>query len=410
MASTLLNVFSSEDINYLTQLPEVLEAKAKLSSSSVVYFHISLTPTIRNALLEKLGLNLPGSEIPMRWIKGDTVPHVDKGASEFENTYLVYLNDSPGDFVVGTDIYSITANSGYIFNEGLEHKTQNTGSVPRLLLGPMNEFAQPVGVVMTYIVYYDNYAAALAKDGTYIAVNYTNHNLGEVTNGNIGAYTSWRVGNVTFNISYPISTPTGVYNNGFDMATLSASGGASTTAFYVYSSAPCFLEGTQILCEVDGVDKYIPIESIVCGTLVKTSRDGYKKVELIGKGSIENPGTDERSQNRIYKCSPEAYPELKNPLYITGCHSILVDTFTEKQREETIKQLGKVFITDKKYRLMACIDERAEPWNSEGKCTIWHLALENPDVKMNYGIYAEGLLVESCSIDFLKNKSNMRNV
>jgi hypothetical protein len=56
---------------------------------------------------------------------------------------------------------------------------------------------------------------------------------------------------------------------------------------------------------------------------------------------------------------------------------------------------------------MAFLDERAEPWASAGDYTIWHVALENNDVRMNYGIYAEGLLVESCSINFLKNKSNM---
>ena len=57
---------------------------------------------------------------------------------------------------------------------------------------------------------------------------------------------------------------------------------------------------------------------------------------------------------------------------------------------------------------MACVDERAEPWNSEGTYTIWHFALENVDVNMNYGVYVNGgLLVETCCIRFLKNKSNM---
>lgn len=57
---------------------------------------------------------------------------------------------------------------------------------------------------------------------------------------------------------------------------------------------------------------------------------------------------------------------------------------------------------------MACVDERAEPWNSQGTYTIWHFALEHYDEKMNYGVYANGgLLVETCSINFLKNKSNM---
>jgi hypothetical protein len=62
---------------------------------------------------------------------------------------------------------------------------------------------------------------------------------------------------------------------------------------------------------------------------------------------------------------------------------------------------------------MACVDERAEPWNSEGSYTIWHFALQNKDEKMNYGVYAngsdekDGLLVESCSKRYLKELSNM---
>ena len=40
---------------------------------------------------------------------------------------------------------------------------------------------------------------------------------------------------------------------------------------------------------------------------------------------------------------------------------------------------------------------------------IYHFALENDDFKMNYGVYANGgLLVETCSINYMKNKSNMQ--
>jgi hypothetical protein len=131
---------------------------------------------------------------------------------------------------------------------------------------------------------------------------------------------------------------------------------------------------------------------------------------LIGKGEMQNPGNAERIENRLYKCPATKYgfPELTEDLYITGCHSILVDNLTDNQREKTVKQLGKVFVTDKKYRLMACIDERAEPWVSEGTYTIYHFALEHADDAMNYGVYANGgLLVETCAIRSLKNRSNM---
>jgi hypothetical protein len=170
---------------------------------------------------------------------------------------------------------------------------------------------------------------------------------------------------------------------------------------------PCFKEGTKILCNVEGNDVYIPVEQIKPGTLVKTSIHGYKKVVIIGSKLLYNPGTNERSKDRLYKCSPSKYPELTEDLYITGCHSILVGSITDKEREGIIKYLTRIFITDQTYRLIACVDERAEPWESEGSYRIWHFALEHTNIFMNYGVYANGLLVETSSINYLKNKSDM---
>jgi hypothetical protein len=395
MTSIFNHVLSSEELHYLNNLPEVLAAKASLDSrpSGMVYFSVAVTDSIRATLHSRFGLDLSSaSSIPMRWIKGDTAPHVDVGASDFENTYLIYLNDSPGDFVVNSQAYSIQANTGFVFSEGLSHETQGTRGVARLLLGPMNEFAQPVGS-QTY--YFPTQADALATTNSLgSGGNFVVGNGGPYGPG--GGYTSWRLAsNSTGSSSQAI-----VYMNG---DTLNNDG-----AYYLYPAAPCFLEGSTILCQVEGVEKYIPVEELKKGTLVKTSLNGFKPVVLVGKGTIQNPGTDERTENRLYKCSPSKYPELKDDLYITGCHSILVPRVTDKQREDTIKSLGVVFVTDKKYRLMACVDERAEPWNSEGAYTIWHFALEHNDERMNYGVYANGgLLVETCSIKFLKNKSNM---
>ena len=406
MSSTFSNVFSNEDIEYLLQLPEVLTASAKLSpasSSGVVFFKIPLTETIRTTLQERLGIELSAvSEIPMRWIKGDTAPHVDSGPSEFEKTYLVYLNDSAGEFVLEGSRHSIKANTAFIFNEGLQHETLGTGLIPRLLVGPMNEMAEPVGGGYS-IYYYNDYATAYS-DGILnvggpnaIAGNNVNYILGNVTSGSIGSYTAWRI--AYMGGSPP---PTSVYNNGYDV------GSIITATMYLYPATPCFLEGTQVLCSVGGADAYVPIENLKPGDLVKTSRDGYKKVEILGSGTIRNPGHDEHTQDRLYKCSPRNYPELKEDLYVTGDHSILVDTISNLEREKIVKQSGRVFVTDKKYRLCASLDERAEPWNSEGSFTIWHLALEHNDPKMNYGIYVNGgLLVETCCIHALKNKSNM---
>ena len=395
MTSLYTNVLSDEELQYFNNLPEVLRAKASLDAraSGMVYFSVAVTDSIRATLESRFGLQVPaGSSIPMRWIKGDTRAHVDVARTTFQNTYLLYLNDSPGELIVDSQAYPIQANTGVVFNEGLSHETQGTENIPRLLLGPMNEMAEPVG---SPVAYYPTEADALAYTNP---LGYSNvYTVGDGGPYGPGSgYTSWRLASN----SSGTSPQNIVYVNGDALD----SGGS----YYLYPSAPCFLEGTTILCQVEGVEKYVPVQELKKGTLVKTSLDGYKPVVLIGKGPITNPGTDERTENRLYKCSPSKYPELTDDLYLTGCHSILEFPITDKQKDDTIAHLGKLYVTDKKYRLMACVDERAEPWNSEGVYTIWHFALDHASDGMNYGVYANGgLLVETCAIRTLKNRSNM---
>ena len=538
MASIFREVFSLEDIQYLNHLPEVIEAKNSPSGR----FSIEITDSIRSALAT-IGLDLSEvTSIPMRWMKGDTVPHVDTGSKDFANTFLVYLNDSTGEFVIGNNSYPITANTAFVFNEGISHST--VGTTPRLLMGPMSELADPVGLPftpmsmnyfptqtdaqnITNLIYQSSafYIRNLSQDPggfseTYSAwtVDGTNtisigyhgypYTLGEDTpvdgyteGDGFGQYYLYptfliyygSVHDILYDInqlsnsstSYTLDTVSGisnwlihssstgissqsdVYSSGTTLTTggtyylypapsityyatqadalakinsigtsnytvgtvggsslwkiASNSTGSSSQSgnysagndlnsdgvYYLYPNVICFLEGSKILCHVNGMDVYLPIETINPGMLVKTHLSGYKAVSLIGKSQLQNPSHDERIQDRLYKCSPSNYSELTDDLYITGCHSILVDIMTDDQREKTNEYLGRIFITEDKYRLMACVDERAEPWVSEGPYTIWHMALENENTRMNYGIWANGLLVETCSIHFMKNWSNM---
>ena len=174
------------------------------------------------------------------------------------------------------------------------------------------------------------------------------------------------------------------------------------------SSTPCFLEGSKILCFENNEEVYRPIESLRKGDLVKTIYNGYMPVCMMGTSSIYNPGNDYRVTNRLYKCPKENYPSLFEDLYITGCHSILVLVMTDDQWENTKAVNGDVYVTDKHFRLIACADEKAEPFKKEGFMNIYHIALDHHNIRMNYGIYANGLLVESCSIDYLIKYSNMK--
>jgi len=171
----------------------------------------------------------------------------------------------------------------------------------------------------------------------------------------------------------------------------------------------CFLEGTNILCFNTETQKeeYCAIETLRKGSLVKTVSDGYKAIDMIGTSKIYNPGNKLRSKNRLYKCPKEKYPELTDDLFITGCHSILVKDITEEERLQLLDLQGKIYITNNHYRLVATVDQRAEPHAEEGVFNIWHLALENENYYFNYGIYANGLLVETTSLRMMKEFSGM---
>jgi hypothetical protein len=177
--------------------------------------------------------------------------------------------------------------------------------------------------------------------------------------------------------------------------------------FNMSGPLPCFKEDSKILCLVDGVEKELRVQDIRNGVLVKTELNGYVPVCMIGTSKMNNPENQNRFADRLYLCSKDKYPELNEDLVITGCHAILVDDFKEGQREKTMERFGRVFITGQKYRLIACIDERAAPYCVEGEFNIYHIALENDNYYSNFGIYANGLLVESCSKRYLKELSNM---
>ena len=254
------------------------------------------------------------------------------------------------------------------------------------------------------IQYYSNYYDASLMNGSFIATQGTtwvinDQNVIDVVNPIYNTYSSWRIAV----IDGGPAPPHGVYRNGFDLGLFNI----GNYGFYLYPTITCFLEGTKILCLVDGVEEYLPIETLKPGVHVRTKCDGFKEIAMIGKGPIQNLAGNERVENRLYKCTPAKYPSLTEDLYITGCHSILEHKLTDKQRADSMHHTGDVFVTSQMYRLMAFMDDRAEPWDSEGSYTIWHVALENTNPSMNYGIYANGLLVESCAINFLKNRSSM---
>ena len=215
-----------------------------------------------------------------------------------------------------------------------------------------------------------------------------------------------------FSINYPnpLSPATGYY---LSTATnvnsiITESGNKLLTSFFTNTQAiapiVCFKEDSKILTDKG----YVSVQNLRKGDLVKTLLNGFVPVYIIGKKTIHHGAFTERIKDQLYVCSKEEYPEVFEELVITGCHSILVDDFkSDEEKRKADEVNGRTCVTDNKYRLPACVDKRTRVYETRGDYTIYHFALENDDYFMNYGVYANGLLVETCSKRYLKELSNM---
>ena len=297
-------ILTEEQIDAIVNSQHVLMAKERLATSNTVRFTMDLPTEIKAVLQESLGLDLP-DQVPLRWIQGDTPSHADVARSSFERTHLVYLTDSEGTFNLGDESFPICKGESFVFPHGTLHGTAHTGTTPRLMLGPMSEAADPVGI--------------------------------------------------------PV----------------------------------CFGKGSMIQCEEGSV----PVEELKVGMKVKTLKHGYKAVTLLGTSMLRNPGGSERVRNRLY-----VYP--KENLVLTGGHSVLLDDVSGDQLNRIKKSFGSVFFTEGKLRLMAMDDETAKPYLTKGTFPIYNFVLEASDDNTNYGVFANGKLVES-SFPYWVKKMNV---
>ena len=305
----------------------------------------------------------------------------------------------------------------------------------------------PAGIVSTFVSTGLNVPFGLAFDsfGNLYCTNYNN------SNGIISKITPTGVVSTIFVSSAPKTTYTDIYGLAFDSsgnlyssntniltnynsiisiaitylqfknATSNTLTNNYTNSLNIYDSynnklniysirvnvgnTPCFLIGSKILTN----NGYVPIEELRKGDLVKTLLNGYVPIYLIGKREIYHDVSNERIPNQLYKFAKNSYPEIFEDLVLTGFHSILVDYFiSEEQRDKAIEiNSGRLCITDNKYRLPSCIDINSTIFENEGLYTVYHLALENENYYYNYGIYANGLLVETCSKRYLNELSDM---
>lgn len=175
-----------------------------------------------------------------------------------------------------------------------------------------------------------------------------------------------------------------------------------TSSTVTWAAYPCFKRNTKILIidSVKNEEKYIPVQDLKVGDLVKTiyNYGAYKPISHIKRSNYYYKDTNEQTHDnlkkRLYICKPVDFPELFEDLVMTGAHSILVPHLTDSERKYILEMYGRIYVTDGNYRLPVCIDTRASLYKEIDRTEIYNFALESEDVHTNYGVFANGLLVE----------------
>ena len=147
----------------------------------------------------------------------------------------------------------------------------------------------------------------------------------------------------------------------------------------------CFLEGTLILTP----SGYKPVESLKQGDLVRTL-EGDKPMDTLLRQPFYHDASAQRSTQQLFTMN---YPSVFQPLIMTGAHSTLVvPTPKEMESIQAIPDVREP--VEGLYRLPAFVDEKASVYEVSGKYNVYHVII---GTKLE-GIFANGLLVESCKL------------
>jgi len=156
------------------------------------------------------------------------------------------------------------------------------------------------------------------------------------------------------------------------------------TVTNVSGSIPCFGEGTQILTIENEEEKYIAVEKLVEGSVVKTYKHGARKIAKIVSGSfINDPQEPKRCMYKLPKTDA-----MTNDLMLTGGHAVLVDQAPK----------GLQFKIDDKYLFFAENNADFEKIDDHQIYKYYNFYMENDgDKDRRFGVWANGVLCETPS-------------
>lgn len=171
---------------------------------------------------------------------------------------------------------------------------------------------------------------------------------------------------------------------------------------FVENVAPCLNKGTKILCIKDSIEIYIPIELLKKGDIVKTYKHGSRKIYDIIHHYLYNKPTF--FGDCMYIMKKENNIELIEDLILTGGHSLLIDHPTENEQKYALEIFGQKFFIDEKQLIPTAAILGFSKILERKMYIYYQLAIENNrDNDQRFGIWANGVLVETPSVNQFNN-------
>lgn len=156
-----------------------------------------------------------------------------------------------------------------------------------------------------------------------------------------------------------------------------------------------FLEGTKITCRTPiGEEVQANVESLRPGDMVKTLNNGFMPVRVTSFITLSTPYAED------YGC----LYQMSNPyICLASRQCTLVDEISDEIRLAIIQKVGYYNLADGMNKIPAFLDPRFSAIVQTQDLNVWYFSLEAEDGAQTYGIYANGILVESVSLSAFRS-------
>jgi hypothetical protein len=180
----------------------------------------------------------------------------------------------------------------------------------------------------------------------------------------------------------------------------------------------CFSEGTKILSlsnqqHIDGCltsqlkEEYRLVQDLIIGDYVKTYLHGYRKVSRIISGNFVNNPKDEGVANCMYRMIKTEDNGLIEDLTLTRNHGVLVEKLTENEEKKVDK--NNLPVIDNLLSIITADSDKFEKVLDNNVYKYYHFSLNGDgDEDRQFGVYANGILVEVPSNNMMDNVLNVK--